>query len=430
MELGAAGLHEQPFRVHGKPLAYVTYESQLQAHEFIRSIYEHQTGLGLFHGPGLSGKTTIIRSFAESLGREGEVAVIDGAGLNTTALLEAVLGKFGYELDLSGVNELINMLKVYLMQRTATAHAPLLIIENTHAMNPSALRVLCELAKLRVKQYSALRLVLASDRSMEGIIRSPAMECIAERITGSFYLGPLNEFETTDYLYEKLRAGGCIDPQNVIPEAVCDEFYVASGGWPGILDRLVLLALAKASHCPLKKSHVERPVLPDLESGGFEAAEKGGDGSSKADTPELIMTSNGRTLANLTMQRPRLIIGRSDHNDLRIDSKFISRHHALLIRHGKATFLMDLNSTNGTFVNSKRVSNQVMMHNDIITLGNHRIKFVHPQAQDGVDLQDANFADTVIMKNLQDMRRMLARENTQSMPIPEAGKSSSKKNDD
>ena len=111
-----------------------------------------------------------------------------------------------------------------------------------------------------------------------------------------------------------------------------------------------------------------------------------------------------------------MLVGRSEHNDIAINSRFISRHHALLVRHGNSTFLMDLNSTNGTFVNSRRVSNHVLMHDDVISVGNHTIKFTDPYSTKRTELEGAEFADTAIMKTLEDMRSLLAQENTELLP--------------
>ena len=80
--------------------------------------------------------------------------------------------------------------------------------------------------------------------------------------------------------------------------------------------------------------------------------------------------------------------------------------------------MMDLNSSNGTFVNSKRVSNHVLIDNDIITVGNHRIKFCDPHAKSRDTMTGREFTDTAIMKTLDDMRDLLARENTAMLPIP------------
>lgn len=416
MDLDAAGLQEQPFRTHGKPLLFVHYSGQHAALEFLNSTYENQQGLGLFLGPTLSGKTTILREFVGSLDTEIAVAIVDGAGLNTTSLLEAVLGQFGYRLDYNSVNELINMLKVFTMQQAASGRPPLLIIEHTHAMNPSALRVLCELASVKVRHASALRMVFSSDRSIQSIIQAPAMQCIASRMTGEFYLQPLARSETTDYLYAKLDAGGAAKPSRIMPGAVCDELHRASGGWPGIVDRLALLALAKAANCPVRKKHIEHPDITD-ETGAIQVQVPVPDAEVADEAPQLYLSLNGKTIKELTLDRPRALVGRSEHNDLSVESRFISRHHAMFIRHGSATFLMDLNSTNGTYVNSRKISNHVMMHDDVVSIGNHSIKFLHRAATHGVQADEAGLADTIIMKNLADMRRMLAQENTDTLPL-------------
>ena len=142
MELGAAGLQEQPFRTQGRPLVFVAYAAQEAAFEYLENTYKNLRGLGLFQGPPLSGNSTILREFGERMSPDAAVAVVDGAGLNTTALLQAALRQYGYELDVSSVNELLNMLKVFVLQQAASGEPPLLIIENTHELNPSALRVL------------------------------------------------------------------------------------------------------------------------------------------------------------------------------------------------------------------------------------------------------------------------------------------------
>ena len=76
MELGASGLKEQPFRIHGKPLFFVSYEAQQNAHAFLQDICNHPTGIGLFRGPPLSGKTTIIQEFVAKQTDDSDIAVV------------------------------------------------------------------------------------------------------------------------------------------------------------------------------------------------------------------------------------------------------------------------------------------------------------------------------------------------------------------
>lgn len=265
MELEAAGLHEQPFRTHGRPLVFVGYAGQEAAFSYLEKAYSHPFGLGLFQGPPLSGKSTLLHQFAEQNPIDAAIAVIDGSDLTITGLLQRSLRQYGYELDASSANELLNMLKVFVQQQTASGQPPLMIVENTHEMGPDTLGILCELAKLRVKQHFALRLVLASDQSLRAIIDAPAMEAIAKRLIEPFTLRPLLRHETRDYLYAKMRAGGCRHPEHVLPEDVCNELHDAAGGWPGIIDRLAILGLSKAQSAPILPEQVDRPELPNLD---------------------------------------------------------------------------------------------------------------------------------------------------------------------
>lgn len=416
MDLGAAGLTGQPFPTHGKPSAVVSYAAERAAREVLENTYSSPTGLSLLQGPTLSGKSTLIRSFIDSLHEDCAVAVVDGKGLNTTNLLTSILRQFGYSLELSSNSELLGLLRVFALQQAAKHEAPLLIIENTHELNPSALRTLCELAELRVQMGSAVKIVLVSDRSLNPIINAPALQPLARRIVHDFHLHPLTQDEAKTYLRDKLRAAGGDFPDFVFPDATCGELWKASGGWPGILDRLALLALARAETLPVSVEDVEHPALPTGTWDEEELALAEREFATSPGAPQLVITNNGNVVDDIIMQKPRLLIGRSDHNDIAIPSRFISRHHALLVRHGSSTFLMDLNSTNGTFVNAKRVSNYVLVHDDVITIGHHKIKFHDTDARTRGNLEGVEFADTAIMKTLQDMRNLLAQENTELLP--------------
>ena len=422
MDLTAAGLREQPFRTQGKPEPIVSYASHLEGLESIREACQKPKGLALLQGPPLSGKSTLIQHLVESLENDQECAVVDGTGLNTTTLLEAILREFGYEADFRTDKEMLAMLRVFAVQQAANHQPPLLVIENTHRLNPSALRALCVLADLKCTRAnrltSAIKIVLVSDRSLESIIEAPAMAPIASRVAVNFQMRPMSCDDAKDYLREKLRRAGSTIPEYVFPNSVCVELWDASGGWPGVLDRIALLALSRADSLPVSISAIERPTLPHSDWDGHSLAELEDAVGAIPEPPKLFVSKDGEVIKELTFDQPRLLIGRSEHNDIAIPSRFVSRHHLLLVRHGNTTFMMDLNSSNGTFVNSRRVSNHVLIDDDVITVGNHRIKFLDPYAKSRGAMTGSEFTDTAIMKTLDDMRNLLAQENTAMLPIP------------
>jgi len=70
------------------------------------------------------------------------------------------------------------------------------------------------------------------------------------------------------------------------------------------------------------------------------------------------------------VDRP-LSVGRLAENDIVIDHMGVSGRHARIEPEGEAAVLTDLQSTNGTFVNGKRVERAELRPNDWITIGKH-----------------------------------------------------------
>jgi hypothetical protein len=71
----------------------------------------------------------------------------------------------------------------------------------------------------------------------------------------------------------------------------------------------------------------------------------------------------------------RSIIGRTGENDLQIRSRFISRHHLQVITDERQCVAEDLNSTNGTFINTKPVKQHLLLNGDVIQLGEHKLVY-------------------------------------------------------
>jgi pSer/pThr/pTyr-binding forkhead associated (FHA) protein len=107
----------------------------------------------------------------------------------------------------------------------------------------------------------------------------------------------------------------------------------------------------------------------------------------------LVLSLDGQVLAEYNMSKERYTIGRLPDNDIRIDNPAVSGHHALVINILNDSFLEDLNSTNGTYVNGKIIKKHALQHADVITVGHHALRFV-----DGdVDEPEDEFQKTMVI---------------------------------
>ena len=101
----------------------------------------------------------------------------------------------------------------------------------------------------------------------------------------------------------------------------------------------------------------------------------------------------------------KVLIGRSEFADIVIADEFCSKAHALLMLYPNGLVLLDLNSANGTTVNSVRVKSKLLFDNDVISLGHHRLKVMNVPAPNPAAASRTAAADTRRMKNLDEMRR-------------------------
>lgn len=138
--------------------------------------------------------------------------------------------------------------------------------------------------------------------------------------------------------------------------------------------------------------------------------------------PTLRLSRNGEVIQEISLDVPHLLIGRTDDNDLSIPSRYVSRHHILLVRHRNSTVLVDLNSTNGTFVNSERVYDHVLANKDVISVDRHSMwvefnitfidRFEAARGKPG----DAKSVDAIIKEALAEAAQLLGKSDTDLMP--------------
>lgn len=103
--------------------------------------------------------------------------------------------------------------------------------------------------------------------------------------------------------------------------------------------------------------------------------------SSSGEEKEYLLTSETMT------------IGRKPSNDIPIDNLSISGRHAQVITILEDSFLEDLGSTNGTYVNGKLVKKHALENGDVITLGKFQITYYS-----GASGRDQDFEQTMIIR--------------------------------
>lgn len=129
-----------------------------------------------------------------------------------------------------------------------------------------------------------------------------------------------------------------------------------------------------------KAQDIEECHMSDIQTGSQSSAISAS--TSRVNTNDeqrqiaLLVPLDGNASSDHPIQAGLLSLGSSPDNDIHIHSQFVSRHHAQIVSNSSHAILDDLNSTNGTYVNSKRIKRHALRNGDSITVGTHRFKFV------------------------------------------------------
>jgi len=97
----------------------------------------------------------------------------------------------------------------------------------------------------------------------------------------------------------------------------------------------------------------------------------------------LQLTFNGGLVQEFYLDKDTYSIGRKSDNDIVIDNLAVSGHHAKVLTILNDSFIEDLNSTNGTYVNGTLIQKQPLQNNDLIKIGKHEIKYINDAATSG-----------------------------------------------
>jgi len=359
----------------------VAYQSHQDALRFLASSLSQANGVAILQGPNGSGKTTIAREQLAWSARDSAAAFVDGRHLRPRRLISDMLVQFGVGTTAADDDQLLlQQLNNFLSQQTRGGHAPVLFVDDADRASSSTLRLLNWLAALDARGSYALRIVLTGKQKLAGIIRDDGMRSLARRQPATYALNPLTEQETMIYLRTRLIAAGGERSERVFPIDICAQLHVRSGGWPGELNRRAIEVMERIAELRSARS-----------------------------APRILVTSDGDTVSEYELTDREYVIGRNELADIVVEDTYVSKIHAMLKVYANAVVLLDLNSTNGTTVNSRVVQKTVLRNNDVITLGRYKLKIEGLPALSPELDEKITASDTMTMQNLQDLRRARAR---------------------
>lgn len=126
---------------------------------------------------------------------------------------------------------------------------------------------------------------------------------------------------------------------------------------------------------------------------------------------KLVLSIQGKRIGEYPLNKERISIGRLKENDIHLENLAVSGRHALVLTILEDSFLEDLESTNGTYVNGKPIKKHALRNGDVIGIGKHEFRYLNDQAT-----ADEQLERTVVIRD-----RIVPRPPAQSTPQAPVG---------
>jgi general secretion pathway protein A len=382
-------LHELPFRLSPDPQFLYLSKQHARAKAYMESTIWFTDGFVVITGEIGAGKTTLIETFLRELQTDVVIAQINQTQLSPTAFLQTVLVQFGFSPFNMKKPEVLATLNQFLVEQHGNGRKVLLIVDEAQNLSSRVLEELRLLSGVETTKEKVLRIILAGQPELNDKLNSQELIQLAQRVRLRFHLTALTKAETTAYIDHRLEVAGS-QGRRIFAEDTYATIYKYTGGIPRLINTLCDTCLMAAYgqdkdsvtavelDAAIRElqwvefaSGTNRMQIPNMDPPPAL--------NSEHPTPavgRILLANEGKTVGERELRPGRLVIGRTSDNDLQIDSKFISRHHCQIVTQADSCLIEDLNSTNGIFVQSKRVRRYNLNDGDVVQVGQHEIMYI------------------------------------------------------
>jgi general secretion pathway protein A len=387
-------LKELPFRLSPDPAFLYPSQIHSRAKAYMESTIWFTDGFVVITGEIGSGKTTLIETFLKELDQDVVVAQINQTQVSPTEFLQTLLAQFGFNPFRMRKAELLATLNNFLIEQYANGRKVLLIVDEAQNLTHKVLEEVRLLSGVETTKDKVLRIILAGQPELNAKLDSPELTQLRQRVRLRFHLSALSEPEMGAYIRHRLTVAGATGP--LFEEDTLPLIYRYTGGIPRLINTLCDTALlaAFAQDLPIVDVATVRDALEELQWQEYQARTHTNliparlEETAPHPRPpvgRLVLRHEGVQLEEALITPGRFVIGRTSDNDMQIDSKFVSRHHAQLVTTPEGSVIEDLNSTNGVFLNGKRVRRHRLSPGDVIKIGTHELVYSRYEATPAED---------------------------------------------
>ena len=390
-------LESNPFALHSARPYFASTAVRYTSLK-VAQLLEGQIQCLFLSGAAGVGKTELVE---RQLQGSTEVSAIwINPGIESAAeLLSSLLRTLGPGTIEGSTSELRHILHVFLQHQASQGRQSLVIADSLERQPLEVLRELETLCRVRLRKRPVIQFIMLTRN--EDLVAHMLSDhdggylarAVHHRLTG------FTVEETSSYIRTALQGAGCVWSEELFADTVMADIQAFTRGVVRDVDALcanALDALAEHSGNSVGQPRVTRGLLKDIAARlhmRYDAAALKMESADsllpnavqltdpndiKIEAAKLLVSSGGQAVAEITLNRPRMVLGRDHTCDISLNSSFVSRYQNLFMETEEGWMLIDLNSTTGCFVNGIKVSEHRLREGDLISVGRHQLRFAGP----------------------------------------------------
>lgn len=242
MYLSYYGFQEKPFTITPNPRFIFLSKNHREAFAHLLYGVRSQAGFMMLTGEIGTGKTTILRGLLHELGDvEYRAALILNPCLSATELLRAVNREFGLP-DSGSKSELLQLLNQFLLEHHRQGRTVLLVIDESQNLDADVLEQIRLISNLETDTQKLIQIILSGQPEFSEILRRKELRQLAQRITVSYHLRPMDNQDVRSYIQHRLIVAGFWG-KSLFTSSAMRLIYRYSGGTPRLINILCDRAL-------------------------------------------------------------------------------------------------------------------------------------------------------------------------------------------
>ncbi len=357
-------------------------DGQRNALERLQLAYNAGLPLATLIGEGKTAASFVISRFLEDK-QDDDIAVarISKPCDEATAGMREIIRAIGFQPKDMNIADLEKIFTMFLSYQRTHRRRTIICVEEAQDSGAWMLDKIRRLVELETAGKFGLSVILSGRPALNRLLGEPPLNAIRAQSRERIYLAPLTEAESREYVQRRVETGSNRLVADVFDYHALGVLHELSDGVPDALRDLcsTCLEIYDNEKLQLVTLEVVQRVagllhLADIDLSG-ETADPTATMEKQRIDARLVANMNGELLHELALNRGHVLIGRDVMCDICINHQTVSRYHALVVNSPRGVKVVDLGSTNGTYINGRKFRQYALLDRDKLSIGASEIHF-------------------------------------------------------